>query len=70
MAKKLEYWELEQRVKELESEAAKFKQAEKACIEIEERYKAALVAGQVGVWDWDLKTGEIHLDPNLKSMLG
>ena len=40
MAKKPTYEELEQRVKELEKEAAKRKQAEKAVRESEEKFKA------------------------------
>ncbi len=36
----------------------------------QERYEQALGAAQVGVWDWDLATGEIYLDPRLKAMLG
>jgi len=34
------------------------------------RYRLATEAGQVGVWDWDVKTNEIYIDPNLKAMLG
>jgi PAS domain S-box-containing protein len=36
----------------------------------EVRYRLATEAGQVGVWDWDVKTNEIYIDPNLKAMLG
>jgi len=36
----------------------------------QERYELALEAAQVGVWDWDLATGEIYLDPRLKAFLG
>jgi PAS domain S-box-containing protein len=36
----------------------------------EERYLRASVAGRVGVWDWDLKTGEIYVDPELKRLIG
>ena len=36
----------------------------------EERYVRASVAGRVGVWDWDLKTDEIYVDPELKRLLG
>jgi PAS domain S-box-containing protein len=34
------------------------------------KYALARFAGQVGVWDWDLDTNEMSLDPILKSMLG
>jgi len=36
----------------------------------EERYVRASVAGRVGVWDWDLKTNEIYVDPELKRLIG
>jgi PAS domain S-box-containing protein len=36
----------------------------------EERYSLATSAAKVGVWDWDLKTGELFLDPNIKALLG
>jgi PAS domain S-box-containing protein len=37
--------------------------------ESENRYALAVSAGKVGVWDWDLETNEIYIDPNLKGML-
>lgn len=43
---------------------------EKALRQSEERYKLATLAGAVGVWDWDLRTGEMYIDPVLKSFLG
>jgi PAS domain S-box-containing protein len=36
----------------------------------EERYVRATEAGRVGVWDWDLKTDAIFVDPWLKNLLG
>lgn len=36
----------------------------------EDRYVLASCAGQVGVWDWNLHTNEIYIDPHLKQMLG
>ena len=36
----------------------------------EELYKRAAAAGGVGIWDWNLETGEIYVDPVLKEMLG
>ena len=35
-----------------------------------ERYDLATKAGKVGVWDWDLRTGEMFVSPNLKDLLG
>jgi len=36
----------------------------------EERYQLATKGGNVGVWDWNLTTGEMFISPNLKEMLG
>ena len=36
----------------------------------DQRYRSAVAAGGVGVWDWNLATGEIYVDPLLKRMLG
>ena len=36
----------------------------------EDRYVSACMAGRVGVWDWDLKTGDMFVDPWLKRLLG
>jgi PAS domain S-box-containing protein len=46
------------------------KKTEKALRRSEERYARASAAGQVGVWEWDLKTNEMYVDPNLKALLG
>jgi PAS domain S-box-containing protein len=46
------------------------KQAEEALLESEKRYELASQAGLVGVWDWNLKTNDIYIDPNLKAILG
>jgi PAS domain S-box-containing protein len=61
--------ELGKRVAKLEASEAEFKQAEEALRESKERYGLATKSGQVGVWDWNLETNEIYLDPNLKAML-
>jgi PAS domain S-box-containing protein len=73
--------ELEQRVKErtaelvrrneeLKREAEERKQAEVALQESKERYSMATRAARVGVWDWNIQTGEFYLDPNVKAILG
>ncbi|WP_228056064.1 PAS domain S-box protein [Microcoleus sp. LEGE 07076] len=33
-------------------------------------YELAVSAGKVGVWDWNLETDEIYVDPSLKALLG
>ncbi len=35
-----------------------------------EQYRRAAAAGGVGVWDWNLLTGDIYVDPFLKELLG
>ena len=39
-------------------------------IHTEDLYRHAAAAGGVGVWDWNLLTGEIHVDPVIKEILG
>ena len=36
----------------------------------DDRYRRAAAAGGVGVWDWNLATGDIFVDPLLKELLG
>ena len=33
-------------------------------------YRRAAIAGGVGVWDWNLESGELHVDPFIKEILG
>jgi len=35
-----------------------------------DRYRRAAAAGGVGIWEWNLSTGEIYVDPILIGMLG
>jgi len=46
------------------------KQTGAALKDSEIRYKRATEAGQVGVWDFNVKSGELYLDSSLKSMFG
>jgi PAS domain-containing protein len=46
------------------------KRAEEALRLSGERYTLAVNAGKVGVWDWDIASGRIYLDPILKALLG
>ena len=73
--------ELERRVEERTAELAKAvaslrkeieerKRVEEALRESERRYFLATSAGRVGVWDWNLDTNEIYLDPMVKAFLG
>lgn len=46
------------------------KQVEEALRRSEERYALAVGSGNVSVWDWNLETQEIYVDPSLKQVLG
>jgi PAS domain S-box-containing protein len=46
------------------------KQMEEALQQSEERYQRAVSFGSIGVWDWNIATGEMYIAPNLKAMLG
>ena len=46
------------------------KQAEEALRQNQVRYRLATSAGRVAVFDWDLRTKEIYVDPLLKTSLG
>ena len=35
-----------------------------------DRYAAATAAGGVGVWEWNLETNQVYVDPNLEAILG
>jgi PAS domain-containing protein len=46
------------------------KRAEEALRESQKRYRIATEAGRVGIWDLNLETREIYIDPRLKAVLG
>ncbi|MGB3509993.1 MAG: EAL domain-containing protein [Microcoleaceae cyanobacterium] len=52
------------------TEIAQRKRVEKELRQSQERYALAIEAGNVGIWEWNLKTNEIYLDPILKALLG
>lgn len=39
-------------------------------MQTDDRYRRAAAAGGVGIWDWNLATGEVYVDPLLKELLG
>jgi PAS domain S-box-containing protein len=46
------------------------KQTEEALRKSGDRYALATSAAKVGVWDWNIKTGDFYIDPNIKAILG
>jgi PAS domain S-box-containing protein len=46
------------------------KRAEEALRESQQRLAMATAAGGVGIWDYDLGTSDIYIDPALKTILG
>src|SRR5262249_37686296 len=46
------------------------KRVQEALSESQERYQLATSAGRVAVFDWDLRTEEIYVDPVIKTSLG
>jgi PAS domain S-box-containing protein len=51
-------------------DVTRMKETEEALYESQKRYRMATEAGRVGVWDLNLETGELYVDPRLKALLG
>jgi PAS domain S-box-containing protein len=45
-------------------------QADQALRLSHQRYRLATTGGNVGVWDWDLSTNHVYVDPYINTMLG
>ncbi|MDH4157123.1 MAG: PAS domain S-box protein, partial [candidate division Zixibacteria bacterium] len=46
------------------------KKTEDALKQSEQRYALATTAARVGVWDWNVQSGQFYIDPSLKANLG
>ncbi len=51
----------------MQGEEARYR--ERALKQVEQRYELALHASQAGLWDWNIKTGEIYTSPNNREYL-
>ncbi len=54
----------------LEQEVLERRKSEDALSDSEERYALAAQGSNDGLWDWDLRSNEIHFSPRWKAMLG
>ena len=59
-----------ERTRELEQELVERKRAEEALRESEARLRLSVAASNIGLWDWNLVTNEVHFSPEWKNQLG
>ncbi|HCL06031.1 MAG TPA: hypothetical protein DHW64_08750 [Chitinophagaceae bacterium] len=61
---------VKKRTEELEKEIAQRANAQRLLIISEQRLEMATVAAGLGIWDWDIKTGQVYFNDQWKMMLG
>ncbi len=44
--------------------------AEESLVDATQRLETALRSGNIGLWDWDVRTGEAHFSPEWKAQIG
>lgn len=55
---------------EVATDITERKQAEQRCLDQEHRWRLALEGSGLGVWDWNILTGQVFYSPRWKAMLG
>ncbi|MBW0177820.1 ABC transporter substrate-binding protein [Sediminibacterium sp.] len=61
---------VKKRTEELESEIGERATAQRLLSISEQRLEMATVAAGLGIWDWDIKTGQVYFNDQWKMMLG
>jgi len=61
---------LKKKIEELEKELAKLKKLDEQLRESKERMELALEGADMGMWDWDIRTGGVITNDRLPEMLG
>jgi PAS domain S-box-containing protein len=61
---------VKKRTEELESEIVERATAQRLLSISEQRLEMATVAAGLGIWDWDIKTGQVYFNDQWKMMLG
>ncbi len=69
MTKKPTYEELEKRIQELEVTESKLKFSQEKLRESEERFALAVKGSNLGLWDWNIRTGDLAYSEHWADML-